>query len=593
MSGLADHVTILLVEDNPGDRRLAEIALQEASSDAHIRCELQMAGTLAEALSRLGDSQNCFDAVLLDLGLPDAKGLDGLRAARAAKPDVPIVVLTGLSDLATATEALKFGASDYLEKAEVQPRPLLRSIRYAIERKKSESELVHLAGTDPLTGVLNRRAFFEKLQHALADARRTGLACALLMIDVDHFKNINDLFGHRTGDMLLTKVARTLEGQVRETDLVARVGGDEFAVLAAHLGSASAAIVIAEKICSAVKSIIGLNDTTAEASVSIGISVFPMDDVEVDEFVSHADVALYKAKMVRRGSINFYDAKMDAEVKAEHALRLRMPEDIANNRLFLNFQPIVDANTRTIVAAEGLARWRNENGELIPPSEFIPLAETSGLISQLALHLLEEACGYLRRWIDAGLEVVPISMNVSPVQCRDPAFGLQLVKTLEKFRIPPSLINIEITELTITNSMDVTRDNLQLMKSFGMAIHIDDFGTGYSSLSLLNDLAFDVLKIDRSFVSRLGTGARSEAIVRAVIDLALALGLKTIAEGVETEAQALSLTQSGVDFLQGYLFSRPIDAEQFTLVLSRAGARHQAAETQRRGAAVAADTSFH
>ena len=168
-----------------------------------------------------------------------------------------------------------------------------------------------------------------------------------------------------------------------------------------------------------------------------------------------------------------------------------------------------------------------------------------------------------------------------------------MVKTLEKFRIPPSLINIEITELTITNSMDVTRDNLQLMKSFGMAIHIDDFGTGYSSLSLLNDLAFDVLKIDRSFVSRLGTGARSEAIVRAVIDLALALGLKTIAEGVETEAQALSLMQSGADFLQGYLFSRPIDLEQFALLLSRADARHQAAETQRCGSAVAADTSFH
>ncbi len=567
MSGLADHLTILLVEDNPGDRRLAEIAMQEACSDAQIRCGLQMAGTLAEALSRLGDSQNCYDAVLLDLGLPDAKGLDGLRAARAAKPNVPIIVLTGLSDLVTATEALKFGASDYLEKAEVQPRPLLRSIRYAIERKKSEGELVHLANTDPLTGLLNRRAFFEQLRRALADARRTGLACALLIIDVDHFKEINDLYGHETGDILLSKVARTLEGQIRETDSVARLGGDEFAVLAAHIGSASAAITIAEKIGFAVRSIVDLNDTTAEASVSIGISVFPIDDAEVDEFVSHADVALYKAKTVRRGSINFYDATMDAEAKAEYALKLRMPEDIANSRLFLNFQPIVDANTGAIAAAEGLARWRNENGELIPPSEFIPLAENSGLISMLALHLLEEACGCLRRWIDAGLEVVPISMNVSPVQFRDPTFGLQLVKTLEKFRIPPSLINIEITELTITNNTDVTRDNLQLMKSLGIAIHIDDFGTGYSSLSLLNDLAFDVLKIDRSFVSRLGTGARSEAIVQAVIELAVALGLKTIAEGVETEAQALSLTQSGVDFLQGYLFSRPVPADQFASLL--------------------------
>ena len=255
----------------------------------------------------------------------------------------------------------------------MQPRPLLRSIRYAIERKKSERELIRLARTDPLTGLLNRRAFFAKLEHALADTHRTGLACALLMIDIDRFKEINDLYGHRTGDMLLTRVARTLEGQVRETDTVARLGRSDEYVLTTHLGSANAAIVIAEKIGFAVKSIVDLNDTPAEASVSVGISVFPMDDVEVDEFISHADVALHKAKMVPRGSINFYDAKMDAEAKAEHALRLRMPEDIANNRLFLNFQPIVDANTRAIVAAEGLARWRNENGELIPPSEFIPI----------------------------------------------------------------------------------------------------------------------------------------------------------------------------------------------------------------------------
>ncbi|MCB1502115.1 MAG: GGDEF domain-containing response regulator [Bauldia sp.] len=444
-----DPLRILLVEDNPGDRRLADIALKEGALDAQMRIELLAVGTLAECIGQLSDAGKRFSAVLLDLGLPDAKGLDGLRAARAANPDVPIVVLTGLSDLATATDALNCGASDYLDKAEVQPRPLLRSIRYAIERKRSEGELVRLASTDPLTGLLNRRAFFDELERTRLNALRSELAFAVIILDIDRFKQINDLFGHRMGDDLLIAVAEGLRSHVRSTDCVARIGGDEFAVLATHLKSAEGAIEIAEKIAAVVRSIGKVNQSLIKASVSVGISVVPFDDSEAEELVSHADAAMYKSKLCKRGSVSYFDADMDATIKGRQALKKLMPEDIANGRFFLHFQPIVDAQARTIVAAEALARWRDRQDRPVPPSDFIPLAEESGLIVQLSARLFEDACVGLARWRDAGLPVVPISLNVSPVQFRDPAFGPRLIATIEKIGISPKLINIEIIESSI------------------------------------------------------------------------------------------------------------------------------------------------
>jgi diguanylate cyclase (GGDEF)-like protein len=566
------RLSILLVEDNPGDRRLAEIALREAGAEAHLECELAMAESLAEGIARLSAPGGAFDAVLLDLGLPDAKGLDGLKALRSARPDVAIVVLTGLSDLAIATEALRFGAGDYLDKGEVEPRPLLRAIRYAIERKKSESELVRLARTDPLTGLLNRRAFFEELEQAVSQARRSELACAVVLFDIDRFKEINDLFGHQAGDDLLVAVARNLERQLRESDAVARIGGDEFAVVATNLRSAGAAMEVAEKVAASVRAVGTSLGPNYDTSVSVGISVFPMDDSAADLLVSHADMAMYKSKTSRRGTVNFFDAHMDADVKLRHALKRRMAEDIAAGRFLLHFQPIVDAATHRVVAAEGLARWFDDEGRLISPAVFIPIAEESASISLLGARLLEEACAYLHEWRERGLAAVPVSLNISPIQCRDPSFGARLVATIQDAGIPTELINIEITESTIIKNLEVTQKNLELLKSFGVGIHIDDFGTGYSSLSVLRDLPLDVLKIDRSFVADIGRRAGAESIVQAVVELARKLKFRTIAEGVERGEQAAILAEIGVDFLQGFRFSRPVEARQFadSLAQSRA-----------------------
>ena len=560
------RLSILLVEDNPGDRRLTEIALREAGAEARIVCEVAVAGSLAEAVARLAGG-DVFDAVLLDLGLPDSNGLDGLKTLRSSRPDVAIVVLTGLTDLTIATEALRFGAGDYLDKGEVEPRPLLRAIRYAIERKKSEAELVRLARTDPLTGLLNRRAFFEELEHAVSQARRSELACAVILFDIDRFKEINDLFGHQAGDDLLVAVARELESQLRESDTLARIGGDEFAVVATNLRSAGAAMEVAEKITSAVRAIGTTLGARFDSSASVGISLFPTDDSSADLLVSHADMAMYKSKTSRRGTVNFFDAAMDADVKLRHALKRRMADDIVAGRFFLHFQPIVDAATHEIVAAEGLARWADQDGNAISPAVFIPIAEESASIALLGSRLLQDACLQLQRWRALGLDAVPVSLNISPLQCRDPGFGARLVTTIQDAGIPTSLINIEITESTIIRNLEVTQRNLELVKSFGIGVHIDDFGTGYSSLSLLRDLPLDVLKIDKSFVDDIGRRTGAEAIVQAVVELARKLGFRTIAEGVERNDQVRILTEIGVDHLQGYRFSRPVEARRFAEAL--------------------------
>ncbi len=557
----SDVLFVLLIEDNEGDRRLTEIALREGAGELDIRCRVESMATLSDGVAYLDNAVVTPDAVLLDLELPDASDLDGLRAVRKANPHLPIVVLTGRSDLETAAQALKVGAGDYIDKGEVQPRTLLRSIRYAVERKKSEAELTRLAQTDPLTGLLNRRAFFERLQDALIQARRSERACAVIMFDIDRFKEVNDVFGHKTGDDLLTTVAVRLRQGLRASDTCGRIGGDEFAILAPNLKFASDAMEIANKITGLVSSIDEVNGKRIDPHISVGISVFPMDDSPPEVLVSHADMAMYKSKTGREGAINFYDAGMDASVKRRHALRCQMREDIGRSRFFLLFQPIMDAVTHRAIGAEGLARWRDLDGGIIEPDRFIPLAEESGDIVELGSCLLQEACRHIRRCAEHNLPCVPISLNVSTVQCRDPTFGLRLIAAIESFQIPPSVINVEITESTVIKNLEATRDNLRLLRQSGVGVHMDDFGTGYSSLALLRELPLDALKIDRTFVRDVGKVAGTEAIVRAIVDLCKRLGFSTIAEGVETKEQADLLRDIGVTGMQGFYFSRPIPAQ--------------------------------
>lgn len=558
----ADLLSALVVGADRAHREAAAEALRAGCRDAALCWQVSAAAPSSVLTACLDADGRSPDAILL-ISTCVATGVQALNAIRRACKFVPVVVATDVGDLDGAVALLREGAADCVNANALRPERLMRAIRFAIERKQYETELLKLARTDPLTALLNRRAFFEQLRSALVQARRSRLACAVIVFDVDNFKEINDVFGHKVGDNVLVEVGRRLTAVLRESDFVARIGGDEFAILATNLNGPADAMEIAGKVVSTVAAIDEVDEMRVELSVSVGISVFPMDQSDADALVSHADLAMYRSKAGKTGAVTFFDADMDEVVKARHQLKHSMPQDIVRGRFFLVFQPIVDATSRRIVAAEGLARWRDAGDKVIAPAEFIPIAEESGSIGTLGNRLLEDACAQIARWSEHR-SLVPVSLNVSPIQCRDPGFAARLIATVERLGISPRLINIEITESAMLRNLDVTQRNLEMVRAYGIGIHIDDFGTGYSSLSLLRDLPIDVLKIDRSFVRDLDVReTRAIRVVQAIVDLSQKLGFRTIAEGVESEAQAVQLRDIGVDALQGYYFSHPVIGEAF------------------------------
>lgn len=560
-----DNASVLLICEAEEERLWVDSVLRSGELDRSIHFRFVATDCVDSAL-RLLETTGDIDAILLGLGLGDT-GEEAIKALKSARPSLPIVALTSRPEISLAISALRRGASDCLVREDVTAGSLWRAVRYAIERKHCEADLVTLANTDPLTGLYNRRGFFHQLEEAVEQARRTQLACAVVVFDVDRLKEVNDLFGHRLGDKLLAEIAARVQAQVRKTDSVGRIGGDEFAVVAPNLKSGSGAIEIAEKIKNAVTSIESLSGVSIRPNVSIGIAVFPMDDSPPETLVSHADMAMYRSKSKQSGPINFYDGDMDQRAKARHAIKKSMLSDIESGRFFLHYQPIVDTCTGNVVAAEGLARWRDERNQVVAPIEFIPIAEETGWISTLGVRLLEEACNYLRQSALGGAPTVPISLNLSAVQCLSPHIALQLVSTILRYGIDPHLINFEITESAIIKNIDLTRRNIELLKDIGVGIHIDDFGTGYSSLSILRDMPLDVIKVDKSFVSAMHTDAGARQIVEAIAELSHKMNFKTIAEGVETLEQANALRAMGIDYLQGFYFSKPVRLAAFRQIL--------------------------
>ncbi|MCB5423784.1 GGDEF domain-containing response regulator [Altererythrobacter sp. CC-YST694] len=555
------QLSILVIDDNPGDRRLAEMSLKVGAQDAGADCDVLLAACLADGAALLETlAAGGPDAILLDLGLPDACGFAGLHTLKALRPDVPVIILTGLDEAATAATALSSGAADYLEKDDIRPRSLWRSVSYALERKKFQEELMHLARTDPLTSVKNRRALIEGLELSMDNATRSRTYCAVLIIDIDNFKQINDLLGHDAGDELLMTVAQRIAAVIRRTDLVGRLGGDEFAVIATNLPNAHGALELAEKIAGEISSVAMLKGRRIEAGSSIGVALYPSGAVNPGDMLTHADLAMYKAKKQGSRAICLYDDNLHRELRQKLQLKRAMLRDISTPSFYLDYQPIVDCRTHRIVSAEGLARWRQRDNRVIMPGDFIPIAEENGWISDLGMQMIDQACSFLAESVAAGAPIVPISINVSPIQCRDSAFAGQFTAAIARHGLEPELFNIEITESTFMQNIESARRGLEALMSVGIGIHIDDFGTGYSSLSMLRDLPLKHLKLDRSFVSRLIGDIGTQRITEAVADLAHKLNFKTVAEGVETAEQAELLTEIGVDYLQGYYFSPPVSA---------------------------------
>lgn len=428
--------------------------------------------------------------------------------------------------------------------------------------RATEAKIHYMAHHDMLTGLNNRFSLKDRLEHALAVARRESVRVALLFIDLDRFKVINDTLGHHVGDELLIHVSRRLRQCVRESDLVARLGGDEFVVMLSGIEHSSSVAMVAEKLVMRVGEPYPVGAHTLYTTPSIGIAIYPMDGEDGETLMRNADAAMYHAKSAGRNNFQFFDAKMnEAAVERlgiEHALRLALGRD----EFRLHFQPIINLRTGKVSCVEALIRWQHPERGLLAPGMFIGVAEETGLIQPIGDWVIWAACRQLAAFREAGLTGVKMAINISAIQMRNSDLSVLARGVIEAYSLPPGDLVFEITESVAMEHPDETVRVLDLLRDMGVSLALDDFGTGYSSLSYLRMFALDKLKLDRSFVEEIGQDVDGQVICDATIGLAHNLGLTLVAEGVETEAQLDYLRARGCDLVQGYLFSKPLPAEQ-------------------------------
>ena len=473
-----------------------------------------------------------------------------VEARRSLVPLVRQTVLVALASLA-------LGVAAFLALRVAPMRLLRRAVAHAS----------HLASHDVLTGLPNRALLQDRLRQAAVEFRRRGSgALAVLCLDLDHFKEVNDTLGHGAGDRLLSEVALRFSACLREADTVARLGGDEFAVVLADLAQPGDAAALAERLREAMERPFDLDGHQAVVGVSIGIAVAESPEtVDPARLMQEADLALYDAKAEGRNAYRFFASHMNATLQARRALEADLRAAMAGNELRLHFQPQVDLPSRRLTGAEALLRWEHPVRGNVPPDAFIGLAERTGLIVPLGAWVLEEACRTAMGWE----QPLKVAVNVSVVQFRHAGFLGTVRRVLERTGLPPARLELEVTESLLLADTEEVLLTLNRLRDMGVAIAMDDFGTGYSSLSYLRRFRFDKVKIDRGFVRGLGDDPSAAAIVRAIVGMTEALGIRANAEGVETEEQAARLGTEGCGEVQGYLFGRPLEAAEFA-TLARA-----------------------
>jgi len=437
------------------------------------------------------------------------------------------------------------------------------------KRCEAEAHIARLAAEDPLTGLPNRRVFSAALDQISGQrlALQQNTEFAVLFLDLDRFKAVNDTLGHRIGDLLLQEVAKRLEWSLGSNSVLARLGGDEFAVIVPTFVSRAALEASALRLAKAISEPYEIDGHRVCTNVSIGIAVGPGDGESVDDLLMAADLALYAVKASGRGAHRFYDKSMNEELSHRRQIEMDLREAVARNELSLHYQPIIDLQRNVVTGFEALARWRHPVRGMIPPGMFITVAEDTGLILPLGEWALTEACRRASEWPSH----LRISVNLSPVQFSAPNLYDMIAGTLAASGLAPNRLELEITERIFMENSERTLATLHQLKNLGVRISMDDFGTGYSSLSYLRSFPFDKIKVDRTFVSGLTEGDEHAAIVKAVVSLARALGMMTIAEGIETSDQQRSVTALGCDEAQGFLFSAPVPIEKVPELLASWG----------------------
>jgi len=558
-------INVLLIEDNLTDAQIVRAMLRDAGAEKFLMSHVER---LTLGLRRLKEDH--FDAVLLDISQSHSQGLDSISRIEDVAPNVAIIALSEVVDEAFAVKVVQAGAQDYLIKGQGDGFLIARSIRYAIEHKKEKGRLSYLAQYDLLTGLANRVLFRDLLDKALARADRSKLPVALMFLDLDRFKIINDTLGHDVGDALLKVVAQRIQGCVRSGDLISRLGGDEFTVIQESVSRRQEIEVVAQKIMNTMAQPFVLDGQELFIGTSIGISIYPPHGNDAETLIKNADTAMYSAKELGRNNYKFYIPKMSEEAVKRLELENSLRRALERNEFLLYYQPQICLRTMDIIGVEALLRWqRHDEGETVLPNTFIPLAEETGLIVQIGEWALQTACTVNKQWQDAGLKPLRMAVNVSGRQFHQRELVDVVRKVLENSGLAAQYLELELTEGLIMEGMNVGSNTLDSFKEMGVHITIDDFGTGYSSLGCLKRLPIDALKIDKSFINNVTVDADNAAIATAIIALGHSLRLNVIAEGIEKQEQVSFLVSQGCYAGQGTYFSKPLPENEFVDFLAK------------------------
>lgn len=567
--------TILVIDDDEQIRGLLTAVLVD-NYDCH------SAASAEEALKKLGSKT--FDLILSDIDMGGMSGLELVPHVHSLSPDTVVVMISGHNEIETAIQAMRAGAFDYIAKPLV-----LQHVQAAVERALNQNSLLkerrrykeqleillqqrtaevdRLAYYDTITQLPNRALFEDRLTQAVAVAKSESQTFGVLFISFDQFKKVNDTLGHEAGDYLLSEFAKRLKSCVSETDTVARFGTDEFAVLQTPIVDANEIVETIGSLSQVLKFAFEVRGQELFATASVGVSLFPYDAEDAQTLMKNAGAALYKAKRSGGANYQFYTADMHSLAARRLALETKLRRALQNEEFLIHYQPRVSVDSLAVTGVEALVRWQDPQLGLVPPSEFIPLAEDTGLIVPIGEWVLRNACLQARRWQDAGFAPMQMAVNISARQFQERDLSATVVRILDETRVAPQYLELEVTESSIVQKPEFAASVLTRLKGMGVKISIDDFGTGYSSLASLKRLPIDALKIDRSFVRDATTDPDDASLVMAIVTLAHNLRLKVIAEGVETEEQLRFLHLLRCNEIQGYLFSKPLPAESLVKLL--------------------------
>ncbi|MEJ2044918.1 MAG: EAL domain-containing protein [Reinekea sp.] len=558
---------ILLIDDDAVDRMSAIRTLRESEL---VLGQIDQAQTAEDGIQMA--SLKRYGMILLDYQIPPFNGIEVLREIRGGNDySTAIVMLSHSNDEDLALSCIEAGAQDFVMKSEVTATRLKRAIlisaeRHALEQQvvDSHNQLKYLAERDSLTGLRNRYFFDEALKDAIPQAERSHQQFALILLDLDRFKNINDTLGHQVGDIFLQEVSRRLERPIRQSDKLCRLGGDEFAILVYDLVHSAQVRLLVNRIFEALSRPVETGGQKIEITASVGVAVYPDCSTDAIGLMKCADVAMYRAKELGRNQVQYYSRDFHEKMASRIRIETELSKALGENQFTLFYQPQINARNETLVGVEALIRWQHPDFGLMSPDEFIPIAEESNLIINIGRWVIESACTQASQWmkLDSFTDITfSIAVNLSARQLKDSGLSDFLLNCLERFNIPKSLIELELTESSLESSIS-SANMLNQLSDLGVKLALDDFGTGYSSLSHLKEYPFSVLKIDKSFVQGIDD-EKQVALFKAISAFAKTLNYETVAEGVETQAQKQFCQELDIDRLQGYFFSKPVSVEVF------------------------------